>query len=138
MPNDVAMISAILRKLASALDSGDHSIITNMHALVLPQRELKPSNERLSKAELKTRMDAIEHADPDELHNMFSKFESRDALESHILKTYPTKVHIVAVARKLRVHTTKSDDLDAVVNKVIDATLGYRLRQQAIRGDTVP
>lgn len=136
MPTDVAMISAILRRLAAAIDSGDRSVIAKLYACTTEQRDATRPTGKVSKIDLKRRMDEIQKSDPSDLHDTFSSFENRDALEGYILDTYPTKAHVVTVARKLRVHITKMDDFSAVINKVIDATLGYRLRQQAIRGDS--
>lgn len=64
----------------------------------------------------------------------FSRFESKEELKAYLQKRHPTKSAIIDIARALHVPAPKTDDYDALLDRVIEATLGYKLRSRAVRG----
>lgn len=136
MVSDAVMISAILRRLADAVEKGDRTLITELYSCVGGTANGTANKfDDDQKVRQPRRGESLADTESNDLHVEFLRFETRESLESHILERYQTKTEIVALAKKLRVHTTKADDLNTVINKIIDATLGYRLRQKAIRGE---
>lgn len=66
----------------------------------------------------------------------FSRFETREELQRFLSKTYPRKSEIEPLLRSLRIPVIKTDAYDSMIDKIVDATVGYRLRSQAIRGNS--
>ncbi|SCX00079.1 hypothetical protein DSM25559_0003 [Agrobacterium rosae] len=62
-------------------------------------------------------------------------FESREDLSLHLKSTYPRRVDVETVARALKISITKTSNYDETVEKIIDASIGYKLRSRAIRGE---
>lgn len=62
-------------------------------------------------------------------------FENRDDLGAHLRNLYQRKTDVEAVARALKISINKTSSFDEVVEKIIDASIGYKLRSRAIRGE---
>lgn len=62
-------------------------------------------------------------------------FENREDLSVHLKSTYPRKADVEAVARALEISITKTSNYDEIIEKIIDASIGYKLRSRAIRGE---
>lgn len=76
-----------------------------------------------------------DQVEAEELRAQFAGFESRDELSRYIRDKYPSKADVESVARILRLTITKSDNTDALVDRIVASTVGYRLRSSAIRGE---
>ncbi|PBC22307.1 hypothetical protein [Mesorhizobium sp. WSM4311] len=133
------MTAAILRRLSEAVKNGDTEYLFRIYKLSETdlKSRLSTSFDRgkqaaeLSRGKYGHRI----NVENDELYREFSNFESRDELENIISARYDSKVKLVDLAKKLQVHVTKDHDAKAIVEKIVDATLGYRLRAKAIRGE---
>ncbi|KAA3507693.1 hypothetical protein [Agrobacterium rosae] len=62
-------------------------------------------------------------------------FENRDDLGAHLRNLYQRKADVESVARALKISINKTSSYDEVVEKIIDASIGYKLRSRAIRGE---
>lgn len=125
-PKVEKMLAQMLSEIAKALKNGDESRIRELHARLGGRRPPKPSSaKQIQSPGLPLEFD---------LAGKFSRFESREALEDHLLETYPSKADIAIVARALKTPVTKADSYDSLMNKIVDATVGYRLRAETIRG----
>jgi hypothetical protein len=71
----------------------------------------------------------------DDLREKLYSFESREALADFIDDKFPRKADVIALSKVARVAVNKNDDYVALVERLIDATIGYKLRSRAIRGD---
>lgn len=66
----------------------------------------------------------------EELYNSDDKEGGFLLLEKHSL----TRNQLAALAKLLDIPVTKRDSVEHVKRKIVDATIGFRLRSQAIRG----
>ena len=69
----------------------------------------------------------------DELDTAKSRNEGLEIIESSLKK----KTELVAFAKFIDVATMKSDRVDEIKNKIVDATVGARLRSGAIQGKEI-
>jgi hypothetical protein len=69
------------------------------------------------------------------LRDEFTRFESREALEKHLRVVAASKTDVEAIARALRLPVLKSEPVEVLLDRIVDATVGYRLRSSAIRGE---
>jgi hypothetical protein len=121
-------ISDILGEIAKAVKSGDTVRISDLHSRVMGRQSRKSPNQA----------NRLEAQLPLDVTGEFSSFASREALERHLEERFPSKADIAVVARSLKVPVTKADNYDALVDKIVNATVGYRLRAEAIRGRPDP
>jgi hypothetical protein len=117
-------ISDILSEVTKAVKSGDTVRISDLHSRVMG-RQLRKPLKQAAKPEMQLPLD---------VSGDFSSFASREELEQHLEERFPSKADIAIVARSLKVPVTKADNYDALVDKIVNATVGYRLRAEAIRG----
>jgi hypothetical protein len=61
-------------------------------------------------------------------------FDDMDALAEHLRKKYITRSNIDAVAKAIHLPSTKNLDYESVIGRIVDATLGYKIRSKAVRG----
>ena len=69
----------------------------------------------------------------DELDSAKSRNDGLEIIESSLKK----KTELVAFAKFIDVATMKSDRVDEIKNKIVDATVGARLRSGAIQGKEI-
>ena len=62
-------------------------------------------------------------------------FSSRDEAHSFFAENFPSRKALELVARKLDIWTTKNDKAEAIREKIIESTVGARIRSQAIQGN---
>ena len=120
------LVSDLLSEIAKAVRGGDANRIRQLHALAFAKnsRARTPATaKRVPQAVLP-------------LHEVerFVDFPSRESLEQHIKATYATKADVERAARQLKVATIKTDTYERLMQRIVDATVGYRLRAEAIRG----
>lgn len=60
-------------------------------------------------------------------------FDSREEVYNFIQKLNLKKVEMVEVAKLLKIHLNKSDKKDTIVKKIIESTVGTKLRNDAIK-----
>jgi hypothetical protein len=59
---------------------------------------------------------------------------SREQGAQHLLSAAPTKTALQEVARYLDLPVRKSETIAELRERIVEATIGYRLRSRAIRG----
>ncbi|NSX33193.1 hypothetical protein HTK96_07405 [Brevundimonas vesicularis] len=119
----------VLEAATAAFKSGDGKTLRRLR--VAAQSELTSSTRKSDK----TAADSIVKGGNDgKLREKFSRFENREELQRFLSSSYPRKSDIEPLLRSLRVPVIKTDAYEAMVDKIVDATVGYRLRSQAIRG----
>lgn len=124
----------IARHIQDALERGDKTELNRIHKFVLraesrDEGNARPADRSRSPYKSEPIDDAILRAE-------FMAFSSREDLEAHLKRKYSMRTDLEKVARTLQVPITKTDTYDSLVNKVVDSTLGYKLRSSAIRGDS--
>lgn len=73
--------------------------------------------------------------DLNQLHVDLSNAESREAGENYLNDQNLNRANLQALARKLDIPVRKGDNMGAIRENIVEATIGYRLRSDAIRGN---
>lgn len=71
----------------------------------------------------------------DEDISRLEQYESREQLGVFLKATYQRKSELETIARTLKLSVNKTLNYDDIVEKIIDASIGYKLRSRAIRGE---
>lgn len=131
---DAKIISQILADVARLIESGDQSALSTV-SRVLRDSVLHASNAAPHKKKEKKLALDLSPLDSDSVRRKLSSFDSREELGEFIRNNYPKKTDIVSISRLIRVPVIREDNYEALVEKLIDATIGYKLRSRAIRGE---
>ncbi len=123
-------LSKLLRLVADVCDSDQPEMISFVYNAVKSARSDFSKRKRAS----------VEHSEKlsplsDEDIVKLEKFESREDLGLYLKSNYPRKVDVDAVARAIEISINKTSNYDEIVDKIIDASIGYKLRSRAIRGE---
>ena len=70
-----------------------------------------------------------------EMKEKLSVLVTREAAESYLDSVAPRKVDLITLARYLKIPIHNSDTVERLRDKIVDSTVGFRLRSHAIRGD---
>lgn len=63
-----------------------------------------------------------------------TSFSSRDEASDFLLRTFETKKSVEQLARSLDIPILKQDKVETLRDKIIEATVGARIRSEAIKG----
>lgn len=75
-----------------------------------------------------------------DLTNVIEKitgFANRDEAQHFLNANFPTRKSVELIARTLDIPISKQDKVETLRDRVIEATVGARIRSQAIQGDKV-
>lgn len=128
MNNSAFLVASALRRLAQALERMSEDEISR----------LGDSNFDIEIKVIRRR--AKEEVAPEALVNLeeivakLIKLPSRAAAAQFLGATFETKKNLEQVARYLDVPVLKQDKVEILREKVIEATVGARLRSEAIKG----
>lgn len=65
--------------------------------------------------------------------NKIEQFNNREEAYNYIKELNLKKADLVKIATELKIHLSKSDKKDTIVTKIIETTIGSRLRDEAIK-----
>lgn len=133
-PNKDFLLSEILREISDMIARGDSARIRKLHAMLF--NEPKLFNSDLSSSRTKKPRAAIPPVGLEELRKSIDSYQSRDELDRYLRENLESKSKIISAAKTLKIMAARTDTYDAIVDKIIDATVGYKLRSRAIRGST--
>ncbi|MCP1171519.1 hypothetical protein [Ralstonia chuxiongensis] len=71
----------------------------------------------------------------EELSMRLTKFDDRGAAMTYLRATVATKRDLEAVARHLEMAISKQDTIEALAERIVETTVGARLRSRAIQGN---
>lgn len=135
MKNLSRALSGILRELAQVVDSMSDD---DVQRLVAGGTRIRLSLEEGDSPDVKP----SKHRDarlPDE--TMFSDLEmelktltSREDGFRALARVCTTKAGLTAFARRLDLHVLRDDDVEKLRDKIVEHTIGFRLRSSAVRG----
>ena len=133
---DSKLVAKVLRDLARAIEAGESRVLAEVAKALVTQERLdldvqNPAPGRTKKAS----KGVVSDTEGEKIRQKLSDFDSRGDLGRYIEDTYPTKVSLVGVLRKTRVPVNKDDSYEALLEKLIDSMIGYKLRSRAIRGE---
>ena len=72
--------------------------------------------------------------DYDELLRSLQESESREAADEHLKSYRLRREQLITLARRLDVPAMKGDNSDRLVARIVESTVGFRLRSAAVRG----
>lgn len=136
------LLSDLMEALGSAVTRGDDRALTGALKALSPPGEIQPAlniTDPIKAAENPEQPTEAPLAKPEsvsDIRGKFSAFENREALEDFIRAEFPTRNGIHKLAKSIRVAVRKDEDYDTIADKIVDATIGYRLRSRAIRGES--
>jgi hypothetical protein len=79
---------------------------------------------------------AMETVDPEQLRSVLSSMDSRDSGYEYIDHLGLNKEKLRRLALALDLPAPHSDTIDKIKDRIIEATIGYRIRSEAIRGES--
>ena len=82
----------------------------------------------------KSRKKTVAETDLRALADRLAKLDSREAGLDALNETISTKTDVLRLARLLDVHPQKGDTAKHIKEKLVEATVGFRLRSAAVRG----
>lgn len=131
MANDKDVVVAVLRKVADAiknLDSADWAAVLDGNFrvdIVIPAaRDQQPDSGAVSLSE----------GDLADIARLLNDATSREAGQTLFDARNLSKDGILQLARHLDVRAQKRDPVDKIKERIIEATIGFRLRSRAVQG----
>lgn len=133
-------LAKLLRLIADLSESDQPELVSYVYNSVRTARnnfekrkKLEPETSERKKLEPETSEKLLTFSN-DEISRL-EQFENREDLSAYLKTTYQRRADVEAVARALEVPVTKSSNYDDIIEKIIDASIGYKLRSRAIRGE---
>lgn len=124
-------VLVVLRRLVEALDSLSEEELKKMSD---PQYSIEfKAIRRRSKDESKLH---FTDANAEEAITQLSMFSSRQDAQVMLDDKYPSKKVLEVIARKLDIPITRQDKIEDLRDKIVEATVGAKIRSQAIQGTT--
>ena len=121
----------VLRRLVEALDSLSEEELKKMSD---PQYSIEfKAIRRRSKDESKLH---FTDANAEEAITQLSMFSSRQDAQVMLDDKYPSKKVLEVIARKFDIPITRQDRIEDLRDKIVEATVGAKIRSQAIQGTT--
>lgn len=134
MIRDKQVLSLLLRQLSEVVDTLDES---DFEKIVDGRLELTLSQTRSQKKDKPRSQDASGHADGfSKIRERLSTFSSRDDAERYLSENVQKKADLVLLARDMEIPIHSTDTGEKIRDKIVDSTVGYKLRSQAIRGES--
>lgn len=132
-PNEFKIAADIIRRVLDAAERGEIDYLT----------QLKQASRRKASDGKQThaKQEAMEFGrfgakfTTEDILEEIEKFTTVQALAEHLRTKYVTRSDIDSVARAIQVPSPKTLDYESVIERVVDATLGYKMRSKAIRGE---
>lgn len=122
-------IITIFRRIAEAIDSLSEDEIKKLSD---PQYEVEiKAIRRRSKDDLATPLDPI---NVDEIINELTGSATRQDAQTYLDAKYSSKKMLELIARRLDIPIIRQDKAEFLRDKIIETTVGARLRSQAIQG----
>lgn len=131
-PTELKIASDIIRRVLDAAERGDIELLNNIRQATRKKaadvKSSPPKQEVLEYGRFGSKFTE------EEMLGEIDKFDNVDKLTDHLRNKYPTRSDIEAVSRSIRVSVAKNLDYEAVISRIVDATLGYKLRSKTVRG----
>lgn len=129
LPSKKDEMVAFLRRLASLIESSESVdldvVLDAFEKRVVKEKRPEKRDELLVREEL----------DYSHLSERLLALDSRDAAVAFLTEHAPSKAALSSLARHLEVPVSKQDKVEAIRDKLVESTVGARLRSEAIRGE---
>lgn len=126
------LVAALLRELAKKVESIRYEdiedVLTGRSRLEIKITPVGGAPVKLKKPTLsKDELEKVSEA----LHLMSSREEGENYLKEH----FATRDGLIQLAKIIDIATQKKDTTDQVIQRIIEGTIGFRLRSAAIQGN---
>jgi hypothetical protein len=81
----------------------------------------------------KNREDKVSTAETTEMADKLSQFLTRDEATEYLTQSMVLKSDLIKLASLLDIYINKSDGKDKIVDKIVESTVGARVRSKAIK-----
>ena len=130
--NEQQLLARVLRQLANALSGlspDDFEALRkgNLKVALVP-------GARSSKHKVQERSGALEDGQLKDIVSQLNSFHDRESGLALLNDRCNTKARLEQVARSLDLPVQRKDNAHRLRGKVVEATIGYRLRSEVIRG----
>lgn len=125
-------IAHLLRHIADVIEKGTDTEIDTLVETLGTIRRRKKDPEKVSNGSR-----SLQKVDEAELHRVIDEItnsESREAGSAALDRYRFTRNELVRLAKVRSVHVTKEDKVQQIKEKIIESTIGIRLRSLAVRG----
>ncbi len=130
---DVQLVATILRELANQIEA---LRIEDVEGILAGSKRLdiKITSSRNASDEAKVNRRSEDELlkDGKTLHEM----KTREEGERFLRANYNTRADLVLLAKAIDVPVHKTDTVDMVIEKIVEATIGFRIRSAAVQGGT--
>ena len=123
--NFLSLLKVLTVSFASLSDDQYEKLLSGQARLVY--QELSKSPGKAKSKNLPDDKEINEHI------NRLTLFSSREEAQAYLKATKLTRAGLGEIASQLRVHLLKSDKKEQMINKIVEAVVGARLRSEAIR-----
>ncbi|MBP0617044.1 hypothetical protein J6595_15760 [Jiella sp. KSK16Y-1] len=121
-------IANLVKLVSEIIKGGDMATID---AAYIALRRVKNGREYDANPSLKkSHVSNFNHVDAE----FFDKFETREEVERYLDRVATKKADLELIARQLKLPLSKREDARELVDKIVDSSVGYKLRSKAIRG----
>jgi hypothetical protein len=134
MSNDTVV--SLLRVIAEFLDTltpSEMNALANGRAFLSIEGRKRKKTVRAPRKSLPPKPHELDAA-----IERLSALDSREAGREFLLNHYSTRTDLELLARRADLPVQKRDNIDALRSRIIESTIGYRLRSQAIQGTRDP
>lgn len=134
-PNRQLLIG-LLRQIAEGVQRLSNE---DIDAVIGGRAQLSVSVERpATSSPRRAKGTAQSKVEPSVIREALACMASREQGAQYLLTAAPTKTALERVARCLDLPVQRGETVDRLREKILEATIGYRLRSQAIRGGVTP
>lgn len=132
MSSQKPRISHILRRLADAVEQLSETDVAKLsdEAYAIELRLVRRRNKEES-------LLPVQEVDLINVIEKLTAFGNREGAQQFLNENFPTRKSVEQIARKLDIPISKQDKVESLRDKVIEATVGSRIRSQAIQGGKV-
>jgi len=132
LKNDLELVAHLLREVAnqlSSLDSGSIELLQKgvacLEIVVKPKdRMTNRKRQNVALVDMQRHIDAL------------YRLDSRDQGIAYLQTNVSQAKELRSLAKELDLHILRSDKIANIIDKIVEATIGFRARSAAIRGES--
>ena len=133
MDDQITFAASLLRQVAKAVESlteDEKSVLASGEATLRLSVETKTRPRRVQPS--------IGEIDTSALHERLASCESREEAERIIKEMSLTKASLQQITKAFELPNQKDDTTSKLIERIVESTVGFRLRSQAIQGKVEP
>lgn len=128
-------LAQVLRKLADLIENMNEDEVLQFLDTLPKNRNQRPTGKNVGSSKTPGKHRQLDDSTLKDIVREMSNVSTRDAGKAILERHRLTRTELVAIGKQLNAHITKSDNIDAIREKIIEATIGSKLSSAAIRGN---